>query len=62
MKLHPRFRIRELDILSRQRALTEAESIQLERLLWRVEKKTAKRASYGSNKVLARAGIERRAL
>lgn len=58
----PHFRIRQLDALSRQRALTDAESIELERLLWRVDKKTNKRASYGENKVLARAGIERRAV
>lgn len=52
-------RIRELDEISRQRALTEAESITLERMLWRVERKTKPRASYGSNKELARVGIKR---
>lgn len=51
--------IDELDAISRTRALTEAESIMLERMIWRVEKKGTRRSDYGSNKVLARAGIKR---
>lgn len=62
MKSHRdvRARIRELDELSRTRALTEAESIMLERLLWRVDGHGSRRAVYGENKALARAGIGRR--
>jgi hypothetical protein len=56
-----RAEIARLDALSRTRALTEAESILLERMLWRVERKGTRRADYGTNKALARVGVERRA-
>lgn len=59
-KTNDAMELARLDGLSRTRALSEAESIMLERLLWRVDKKSACRASYGSNKELARAGIKRR--
>lgn len=54
--------IERLDALSRLRALTEPESVLLERAIWRVEKKGTRRATYGENRVLARLGIERRAI
>ena len=54
--------IARLDAISRTRALSEVESIILERLIWRVENKTKRRASFGENKILARAGIGRRSI
>lgn len=50
--------IKRLDDLSRTRALTEAESLLLERYLTRVHRKST-RAPYGNTKALARAGVKR---
>lgn len=55
-----RAELQRLDELSRTRALSEPESILLERLIWRTEKKSSRRAGYGDNKTLARMGIKRR--
>lgn len=52
-----RAEIQRLDALSRTRALTELESVMLERFMWRVERKGKRRASYGSRIALARAGL-----
>lgn len=55
-----RAEIKRLDQLSRTRALTEVESVMLERFMWRVERKGTRRASPGSGIALARAGIKPR--
>jgi branched-subunit amino acid ABC-type transport system permease component len=53
-----RAQIALLDELSRSRALTMAESIMLERLIYKSRTGARQRATYGSNKELARAGIK----
>lgn len=52
--------IERLDRIGHTRALTEVESILLERMIWRVDRGSRKRARWGENKELARAGIGRR--
>lgn len=50
--------VAQLDAISRERALTDAESLLLERFLSRIYCKT-RRAPYGNTKELARQGFSR---